>query len=266
MDFETIILKKEEGIATITLNLPQIANAITSQMYHELPVAFDEVARDKDMRVLILTGAGKGFCGGGDTGEIGEGGIYTGMDKEAIKQHISQTTQKPVSSLLKLEIPTIAMVNGFAAAGGFDIACACDIRIGSEKARFSNAFVSVALSPEYGIHYFLPRIVGLGIASEILYTGRWVYAEEALRIGLLNKVVPTEDLERETMALARQLAKGAPLAIKLTKQLVKKGLEMDDGAMLLMAAEYQVETLLSEDHREGVAAWLEKREAVYRGK
>lgn len=264
--FETIIVEKKEGIATITLNMPQIANSITATMYNELPVAIDEIGGDGESRVLVITGAGKGFCGGGDTGEIGEGGIYTGMKREDIIEKITKTTQKPVLSLLNLEIPTIAMVNGFAAAGGFDIACACDIRIGSEKARFANAFLGVALSPEYGIHYFLPKIVGLGRASEILYTGRWVLAEEAEKIGLLNRMVPLEDLEKETMELARQLAKAAPIALKLTKKLVREAIEVDGAAILRAAAEYQSITLQSEDHNEGVAAWLEKREPVFRGK
>lgn len=265
MGFKTIILKKEEGIATIILNRPDRGNATNRQMYSELPVAIGEVARDKEMRVLITTGAGRAFCGGGDTGEMGEASLYTGWSVEEIRQYIHQTTQGPIHSLLKLEIPTIAMVNGVAVGGGFDYACACDIRIGSEKARFTNAFVNVGLSTEWGIDYYLPRIVGLGKASEILYTGRWVEAEEAERIGLLNKLVPAEDLEKETMELARQLAKGAPIAIRMTKQLVKKGLETDCETTLQMAAGYQAIAVVSQDHKEGIAAWKEKREPVYRG-
>ncbi|MFC1925952.1 enoyl-CoA hydratase/isomerase family protein [Chloroflexota bacterium] len=265
MDFETIILKKEEGIATVILNRPEIGNATNPQMYNELSSAFEDIAGDEAVRVMIITGAGRGFCGGGDTGEMGEGSIYTRLDIEALGQRIRQTTQKPIISLRKLEIPTIAMVNGFAVGGGFDIACACDIRIGSERARFTNAFVRVGLATEWGIDYYLPRIVGLGKASEILYTGRWVEAEEAERIGLLNTLVPAGDLERETMELARQLAKGPPIAIKLTKKLVKEGLETDRETTLETSAEYQAIAIASQDHREGVAAWKENREAVYRG-
>ncbi|MFC2018273.1 enoyl-CoA hydratase/isomerase family protein [Chloroflexota bacterium] len=207
MDFETVILKKEEGIATITLNRPEIGNATNRQMYADLSAALDDVAGDKEMRILILTGAGRGFCGGGDTSQMGEGSVYTRMDTAVLQQDIRQTTQKPLFSLHKVVIPTIAMVNGFAVGGGFDLACACDIRIGSEKARFSNAFVSVGLTLEWGIQYYLPRIIGLGKASEILYTGRWVEAEEAERIGLLNKLVPPGELEKVTMDMATGTAR-----------------------------------------------------------
>lgn len=265
MDFETIILKKEEGVATIILNRPDRGNAANRRMYTELPVAIDKVARDKEMRVLIITGAGKAFCGGGDTSEMGETSLYDGWSVEDIRQYIHETTQGPVHSLRKLKIPSIAMVNGVAVGGGFDIACVCDIRIGSEKARFTNAFVSVGLSTEWGIDYYLPRIIGLGKASEILFTGRWVEAGEAERIGLLNKLVPAEDLEKETMDMARQLAKGAPIAIRMTKQLIKTGLETDCEKSLEMAAGYQAIAVTSQDHQEGIAAWKEKREPVYRG-
>ena len=158
------------------------------------------------------------------------------------------------------------MVNGFAVGGGFDYACVCDIRIGSENARFANAYVRVGLTTEWGVHYFLPRIVGLGKALEILYTGNWIDAKEAERIGLLNKLVPAKELERETMELARQLAKAPPISIRLTKQLVNKGLEADLETALQMAAAYQAIATTSEDHREGIAAWREKREPVFKGK
>jgi len=265
MKFETIIVDKKEGIATIILNRPEKGNAVSSQMRTELPIAIDEVGMDRETRVLILTGAGRVFCGGGDTAEIGEGGMYSQMTEKENRYYMSYVSQKPIHCLRMLEIPVIAMVNGYAAAGGFDLACACDIRIGSVKARFSNAFVNVGLATEWGVHYYLPRIVGLGRASEILYTGRWVDAEEAERIGLLNRVVPAEDLEKETMDLARQLAGGAPIAIARTKLMEKKGLETDCDASLQLAAEYQGRVMMSADHQEGIAAWREKREPVYRG-
>jgi enoyl-CoA hydratase/carnithine racemase len=266
MDFETIILKREEGIATIILNRSEKGNALNGQMFDELAVAFNEVARDKELRVLILTGAGKGFCGGGDTSEMGEGGTYSQVEPEEMRQIISQVAQSITRTLQRLEIPTIAMVNGFAVGSGFDYACACDIRIGSENARFSNAYIRVGLAPETGGGYLLPRVVGLSKAFEILYTGKWVDAKEAERVGLLNKLVPAEDLEKETMKLARQLAKAPPIAIRLTKQLVNKGLGTDLETALEMAAAYQAIVMTSEDYREGVAAWQEKREAVYRGR
>lgn len=265
MKFETIILNKEDSIATVILNRPEVGNATNRQMYAELSAAFDNIAGDEEIKVMILTGNGRGFCGGGDTSQIGEGSVYTTMDLETLKKDILQTTQKPLFSLRKLDIPTIAMVNGFAVGGGFDLACACDIRMGSNKSRFANAFISVGLATEWGIHYYLPRIIGLGKASEILYTGRWVEADEAERIGLLDKLVPMGNLEKTTLELARQLARGAPIALRLTKKLIKKGFETDWYTSMQMAAEYQSIAISSQDHKEGILAWQEKREAVYRG-
>ena len=265
MESETIILKKEEGIATIVLNRPERGNALTVPMINDLQVALDEVGGDKEMKVLILTGAGKGFCGGGDVGEMGEIGAHSQAEPEKMRQIIIQQAQRITRSLQRMEIPTIAMVNSFAVGGGFDYACACDIRIGSEKARFASAFIGVGLIPETGGAYLLPRVVGLSKALEILYTGKWIDAQEAERLGILNKLVPADELERETMELARQLAKAAPIAIKMTKQLAYKGLETDLETALQMAAAYQAIVTYTEDHREGIAAWSEKREPVYRG-
>jgi len=266
MDFETIILKKEEAIATITLNCPDKGNSLNSKMLDELIVALDEVGRDKDIRVMILTGAGQGFCGGGDVSEMGEGGIYFQVEPERMRQLIRQSAQKITLNLRGLEIPTIAMVNGFAVGGGFDYACACDVRIGSEKARFFSAFNNMALVPETGGHYLLPRIVGLCKAMEILYTGKWVDAKEAERIGLLNKLVPADELEKETLEMARQIAKLPPITTRMTKHLVNKGLESDLETALDMAAAYQAITMTSEDYSEAVVAWQEKREPVFKGR
>jgi len=265
MNFESIILKKEEGIATVVLNRPEKGNALTIPMLGELQAALDEVGRDKETRVLVLTGAGKGFCGGGDIDAMGEVGPDSKVEPDKMWQIITQQAQGITSCLQRMEIPTIAMVNGFAVGGGFDYACACDIRIGSEKARFGSAFIGVGLVPETGGGYLLPRIVGLSKALEILYTGKWVDAREAERIGLLNKLVPAGELERETMELAKHLVKAPPISIKMTKQLVYKGLETDLETALQMAAAYQAIVTYTEDHREGIAAWREKREPDYRG-
>ncbi|MFC2009364.1 enoyl-CoA hydratase/isomerase family protein [Chloroflexota bacterium] len=265
MDYETIILKKEEGVATIILNRPDKGNSINIKMSEELPLALEEVVRDKEVRVMILTGAGRGFCGGGDVGVMSEGGDYSQPPPEKLRQFINEVVQGITRTLQRMEIPTIAMVNGFAVGGGFDYACACDMRIGSENARFTNAFIKVGLVPETGGCYLLPRIVGLSKALDILYSGKWVDAKEAEKIGLLNKLVPAEELEKETMELAKQIAKSAPIAMKLTKQLAINGLESDLDTALNMAAAYQAVVTSTQDHQEGLAAWLEKREPVFKG-
>jgi len=265
MEYKDIILKKEERIATVVLNRPERGNALTVPMLGELQEALNEVDIDKEVRVLILTGAGKGFCGGGDISEMDEVGPDSRVEPEKIRQLIVQQAQGITRILQRMEIPTIAMVNGFAVGGGFDYACACDIRIGSEKSKFASAFIGVGLVPETGGGYLLPRIVGLSKALEILYTGKWVGAEEAEGIGLLNKLVPAGELERETMEMATQLARAAPVAIGMTRHLVYSGLGTDLETALQMAAAYQAIATYTEDHREGVAAWKEKREPVYRG-
>ena len=265
MDYETIILRKDEGIAAIVFNRPERGNAINEQMLDELSLAIDEVNNDEDTRVLVLTGAGRGFCGGGDIGRMGEDSAFSNVKPEKMRQFIIQSAQNVTRKLRAIEIPTIAMVNGFAVGGGFDYACACDIRMGSENSRFASAFVRVGLIPETGGSYFLPRIVGISKALEILFTGRWVEAEEAEKIGLLNRLVPAKDLKNETTELARQLAKAPPISIRMTKQLVNTGLEVCLEETLSKAAAYQAIASASWDHKEGIVAWRENRDPVYRG-
>ena len=170
------------------------------------------------------------------------------------------------SRLMKLSKPTIAMVNGVAAGAGFGLALGCDMRIGSEKARFVLASDRMALIPPLGLTWLLPRILGYSKAAEIVFTGRPIEAEEAARIGILNKVIPATELEKETLALAQQIAKGPPISHKLSKQLLSGDLHRDLEAHLEMAAAYQTMCHCSQDHREGVAAWREKREPQFQGR
>jgi len=263
MDFVTIALKKEDHIATLTLNRPERANAVNRQMMEELIVALDDIAGDDDMRVLIFTSTGRAFCGGGD---IADEDTYLSWDAERMRKHIRNQVQGVTERICNLPIPSIAMVDGVAVGGGFDWACACDFRIGSEKARFMSAQIKTAVVPDSGACYLLPRLVGLSNALEILYTGDWVEAEEAARIGLLSKLVPTADLEKETKNLANRIAKGPPIVTRFVKQLVYKGLNSDLATALEMTATCTAMTLFTRDHEEGISAWKEKREAVYQGK
>ena len=158
------------------------------------------------------------------------------------------------------------MVNGIAAGAGFDLALACDLRIGSENARFMNAFIRIGLFPGWGGTWLYPRVMGLGKALEYLLTGDFLEAKEAEKLGVLNRLVPADELEKETMSLARKLAVGPPIAIKLTKLQVYKGLGMDLETALQIAAACETITLSSEDHKEGISAFLEKRQATYHGR
>jgi enoyl-CoA hydratase/carnithine racemase len=261
MAFETIILKKEGRIATITLNRPEKLNAINQLMTEEIRAALDEVSRDDGIRVLILTGAGRGFCSGVDFGVMGAG-QYLGDEM----RRILRGRQQIVLGLQRLEKPTIAMVNGVCVGAGFETACACDLRIASEKARFQVAYTRIGLVSGWGGTWLLPRLIGVAKAAELIFTGDFLEAREAERIGLLNRLVPAERLEEETMTLARRLADGPPIAIRLSKLQIYKGLEMDLEAALEMAAAAELIASNSEDHREGVAAFMEKRAPHYVGR
>lgn len=265
MDFETVILKKEGHIATITMNRPEMMNALNTQMLQEMVAAIDEIACNDDVRVVVLTGAGRVFCSGAD---ISEGGKASGLSGTPVEMHhnLRNSYQKVALRLQRLDKPTIAMVNGAAVGAGCDFAFACDMRVGSEKARFRNGFVRVGLIPGGGGTWLYTRLMGLGRGLEFLFTGDFLEAEEAEHIGVLNKIVPADDLERETMELAQKIANNPPLAVQMSKMMAYKALDSDLEAALEQAAACQALALSSEDHREGVNAFIEKREAQFKGR
>ena len=267
MDYETIILKKEGHIATITLNRPERMNAVNPQMEREVVAALDDVANDDDVRVVVITGAGRAFCSGADVASVLGGGEESALagSAESMRRYLRGGFQKISLGLQKMEKPTIAMVNGAAVGAGCDFAFACDMRVGSENARFRNGFVRIGLIPGAGGTWLYTRLMGLGRGLEFLFSGDFLGAEEAERIGVLNKVVPAQDLERETMELAQKIAKGPPIAIRLSKMQAYRALEVDLGTALEMAAACQALALSTEDHREGVTAFIEKREAQFKG-
>ncbi|MFC1980644.1 enoyl-CoA hydratase/isomerase family protein [Chloroflexota bacterium] len=268
MGFNTVILKKEEHIATIIMNRPHRMNALVPEMFQELKDALEDVSNDDTIRVVILTGAGKGFCTGSDIKEGTASGKGAQSEKsiDEVRQHIRHNPQKITLAIRNMEKPVIAMVNGPAVADGFDWALACDLRVGSENTRFMNAFVRMALFPNTGETWLLPRIIGLGKALEILLTGDWLEAEEAYRIGVLNRLVPAADLENETMSLARKLAQQPPVSLRLLKMQTYRGLEMSLESALELAADGEAMTLKTEDYREALAAFREKREPDFKGK
>lgn len=268
MDYETITLTSRDRVSVLTLDRPDQLNAINGIMFRELKTALDQVAQDEECRVLVLTGAGRAFCAAADMKEDNQERLQLDHPPtlEELRQFIRAYPQAITKKLRALEKPTIAMVNGVAVADGVDWALACDIRIGSENARFMNAFVRMAAFPNTGGSWFYPRFMGLGRALEFLYTGDWMEAEEAHRLGVLNHLVPAADLERETMTLAQRIAVGPPIALRLMKVLTYRALETDLDPALELAADAEAMTLITEDHREAVTAFLEKREAVFRGR
>jgi 2-(1,2-epoxy-1,2-dihydrophenyl)acetyl-CoA isomerase len=275
MNYEMLFYDKADKVAKITLNRPEKMNALNHQLQQELAAAVEQASRDDDVRSVVITGAGRGFCAGADFRyhEVREGTITAaeaeeprgsgGLDVGRIPDLLGKGV---ILGLHDMEKPTIAMVNGAAAGAGFDLALACDMRVGSENARFIMSFTRIGVPPGEGGCWTLPRVVGLPKAFEIILTGDRVEAEEAYRIGLLNRLVPAERLEEETLGFARRLAQGPPIAHRLDKLMLRKGLDSDLATALAFGSACVSIALQSEDHVEGVAAFAEKRQPRFRGK
>jgi enoyl-CoA hydratase/carnithine racemase len=267
MEFQSIIYTKEEGIATITLNRPQALNSFTPMMQQEWITAIEDASRDDEVRVLVLTGAGRAFCAGMDLRAEGERfAESTSLSPFHIMQHMRDNIHGLALNLANLNKPYIGAINGAAVGGGMDFASMCDIRIASEKAKFSMAYVRMGMVPAGGGCYFLPRIVGIAKACELIWTGRMMDAEEALRIGYVSRVVPHDELEAATKELATQLAKGPSVAIRLAKHLIYRCLDLD---LVRALEDHQTAMLIAqstEDAKEGPLAFIEKREPVFKGR
>ena len=268
MTYETIILDKKEHVARITLNRPDRLNALNRQMFRELNSALEDVGNDKEMRALVLTGAGRAFCASADINEEREGGdrLLGYMEPNEIYQFIRANPQGITLKLHQMEVPTIAMVNGLAIGDGFDFVLACDIRVGCEHSRFMNAFLQMGLVSNTGATWLYPRALGVNRALELLFTGDWLEAEDAERYGVLNRLVPYENLEAETMAMASRIANKSPVANRLVKGMVYRGLGQSLEEHLPEAAHAEVLSLASEDHREALAAFLEQRNPEFKGR
>src|SRR5437762_1272431 len=260
MDYETILYDLTEGVLTITLNRPEVLNAFNGKMGSELLDALKKAERDLAVRCVVLTGAGRAFSSGEDLKARQAEGI-TGFGATLRDRY-----NPIVLKMRNMEKPVIGAINGVAAGAGCSLALACDLRIASDKASFMEVFVRVGLVPDSGSSFFLPRLVGLGKALEMAFTGDPVNADEAFRIGLVNRVVPAEELESATRELALRLAKGPTKAIGLAKRAMNRALSMD----LVEILEYEVHAQETaggtEDHKEGLAAFLEKRTPDYQGK
>jgi enoyl-CoA hydratase/carnithine racemase len=260
----TVVLSKEDYIAKIILSRPERLNAFNRQMEEELIEALASVHEDRDVKVLVLSGAGRAFCSGGDVSEnMAE---EYGGSAQKINDTFHHIYNGIILQLFNLDIPTIGMINGVAVGLGFDLALACDIRIGSENTRFMVGFTKMGLTPAAGGAWLMPRLMGLAKAIEFIYTADFLEAEEALRLGVLNRVVPAAALEKETMALARRIGENSPLANRLAKLQIHKGLNTDLGTALELGSTCQAICLTSEDTKEALAAFREKRKPVFKGR
>ena len=269
--YQHIRLEKdpESHIGKLTLDRPDKRNALNDQTMDELGDALEDVEADDSVRVLIITGEGRGFCAGGDLEALPGGsdpGSWASDNVDDIRRSFKRV-QRFMICLQHMEKPVIAMVNGPAVGAGFDIACACDLRVGSPLARFMVAYVRIGLFPGFGGTWLYPRTLGsMGKAAEMLFTGDFMEAYEGYRLGFLNRVVDEDELESTTMEMARKIAAGPPIAIRLSKLMLYKGLEFDLETALKMAAAAETITLTSYDHGEGTRAIRESRKPFYEGR
>ncbi len=256
---DTILRETDDGVLTLTLNRPDALNSFTVEMKEALLGAFRDAARDKGVRVVLLTGAGRAFSAGQDLKE------RQGPDVADLGTELRTRYNPIILAMRRLEKPIVGAVNGVAAGAGISIALACDIVIAAENATFIEAFTRVGLVPDTGSTWFLPRLVGNARAVEMMLTADPVDAATAERIGLINRVVPADQLMKEATALAARLAQSAPIALALTKRALNRAWQMDLETALDYEAQLQSIAGRSADHKEGVAAFVEKRPASFKG-
>ena len=260
MEYKNIIYAKEKGVAKITIDRPEVRNALNRATRSELSYAIEEIEKDKDIRVVIITGAGdKAFISGADITEFREATPIT------IQEYTSTLGQELYNRIEDVSIPVIAMINGFCLGGGLELAMCCDIRIASENAKFGQPEIKVGFIPGGGGTQRLPRLVGWGKAKELIYTGQIIDAVEAERIGLVEKVVPQDKLEEEVSQLAESIASKSPLIIKLAKKTINRGMYTDLAAGLNCERITFALCFATEDRKEGINAFLEKRSPEFKG-
>jgi enoyl-CoA hydratase len=260
MDFKLIVYEKSEGVATITLNRPEALNAFSKEVVAEVMQALEDIKSDENVRVVVLTGAGeKAFSAGAD--------IKTMIGMNALKaRELSLMGEKLCAALEDTDKPVIAAVNGFALGGGMEVSMACDIRIASETARMGQTEINIGLIPGWGGTQRLTRLVGLGKAKELVYTGRMVDARTAEQLGIVNMVVPADKFREAVRQFAVDLAGKAPVALKVAKALINKGADIGLGSALALEREGFGVVASTEDLQEGVKAFTEKRKPAWKGK
>lgn len=253
MDFKNIILEYEEEIAILKINRPQVLNALNTETILELEKAIDLIKENEKIRVLIITGEGKAFVAGADISEMAN---FSPFDAE----RFACNGHRLLSKIENLPQVVIAVINGYALGGGCEIALACDIRLMAEDAKIGQPEVKLGIIPGFGGNIRLPRICGAGIAKELIFTGEMIDANEALRIGLVNKIYPKDKLLEEAKNLAKKIIARGPLAIKLAKQAINQSLNMS----IDQAKEWEIKLFAlnfsSKEAKEGLKAFLEKRE------
>jgi enoyl-CoA hydratase/carnithine racemase len=261
--YKCLLYEVKDGIATLTLNRPERLNALGDTLREDLLDGVARASDDPEVRVIVLTGAGKGFCSGGDVKAMNEN-KERGTARPLLEK-MAPGRDRSVLALREAPKPVVAAVNGAAAGAGMNIALCCDIRLASTAAKFSQAFVKRGLHPDWGGTYFLPRVVGAAKACELIWTGDVIDAQEALRLGIVSAIYPPEELMPATYALARKFADGPPIAIRLAKRAIYHNLETDLRKALEFETHAQNICFETEDAREGIRAFVEKRPPSFRG-
>ncbi len=273
-NYSTLLYSVANSVLTITLNRPEVYNALNEQMKKELNDALREAEKDPNVRCLVIRGAGdKAFCSGQDLKEHSSQPAdasttlsMTPTSRRSLKESLEKSYNPMVRKMRNMEKPIIGMINGVAAGAGMSIALACDMRIMADTAKLIEVFIRIALVPDSGSHFFLARLVGMAKAFEYAALGNDISAQEAERVGLVNKVVPAAELEKATIEIAERLAKAPTKSIGLIKRALNKALFSDLDTILDYEAYIQEIASLTEDHKEGITAFLEKRPAQFKGK
>jgi enoyl-CoA hydratase/carnithine racemase len=253
-----------EHIATVTLQRPEVMNALNRELYAALEDAFRRAHRDPEVRCVVLTGAGRAFCSGDDVKEI-----MLGEQREAVTAALRDVKPKPTPAalaVLECDKPVIAAVNGAAVGWGMDLTLFCDIRIASEHAKFGELFIKRGLVSDLGGLWRLPQVVGPSKAAELLFTGDIIDAHEAERIGLVSRVVPHENLMDAALALARKIAANPPIAMRYMKEGLRKSVYGDVRELGAFVGSTLAYLFTTEDHREGALSFVERREPVFKGR
>ncbi len=258
--FKTLIYEKKENIGLLKINRPERLNAINQELISELKQFFRELENDEEVRVLIISGEGdKAFVAGADINELAQRDVLLG-------RKVTKERQELFSTIENLHIPVIAAVNGYALGAGLELALSCTLRLASDRAQFGAPEVKLGIIPGDGGTQRLPRLIGVGHAMELILTGDFIDAQEAYRIGLVNRVFPHQELLKEALRLAQKIASRPPLAVRYAKEAVNMSLEGKTDSGFALESYLHALCCNTEDKKEGVSAFLEKREPKFRGK
>lgn len=260
MEFKHLLYSVTNGVATVTLNRPEVYNALNDEITYELQDAFKAIAKDEQVRAVVLTGAGKAFCSGQDLKAA------SGKEKRSFMESLHKRYNPIIRAMRTLPKPIIGRINGVAAGAGCSLALACDVLVAAEEASLIEVFINIGLVPDSGSAYFLPRLVGTAKAFELCSTGRKVSATEALQLGLVSKIAPLSQLDEAVKSYTDYYATAPTLAIGLIKKMLNKSTQATLDEMLDYEAYCQEIAGSSADYKEGVTAFLEKRKAGFKGR